>query len=453
MKKNLPKLILCAGLALLLSGCAFKTADELYALPELPETYQQLQARLDEVKVLLGAEYAAPLTGSNTATVQLQDLDGDGVSESTVAFFRVDSSEDPLRILIFRQKEDGSYDLKYEICGDGTAIDSISYVDLDGDGDKEIVVSWQFSSRVHTLTAYTLGVSDPIVLAHLSYNENFKIYDLDRDGQLELAVLQMDDTGENVDRVEYYDMTDGQMVLAASAPMSQGIDSIPSGGVVLGSLRDNVPALYVTGISGEVILTDIYAMRDGVFTNITVNPETGKSGETMRIYDGVSAQDINGDGMVEIPRAVQLPEPAAMHSASGHWLIYWRQFDVSGNAYTVQINYHDLANGWYLNIPESWVGQITVSRDDTKSIWGERAIIFSYWDGDEESDPQPFLRIYRLSGSNRATRAKLGTRFILRQENSVIYAAEILDIEWNSGLSKENLIQYFSLIRKEWSNQ
>lgn len=453
MKKILPKLILCMGLTLLLTGCAFKTADELYALPELPDTYRQLQTKLDEVKVSLGAEYAAPLSGSNTATVQLQDLDGDGVSESTVAFFRVDSSEEPLRILIFRQKSDGAYELRYEISGDGTAIDSINYVDLDGDGDKEIVVSWQISSRVHTLTAYNLGVNDPIVLTHLSYNEAFKIYDLDRDGQLELMVLQMDDTGENVDRVEYYDMDGGQMVLAASAPMSQDIGSITSGGVTVSSLRDNVPALYVTAVSGEVTLTDVYAVRDGVFTNITLQTETGKSSETMRIYDGVPAQDINDDGVLELPRAIQIPESSALYNASGHWLIYWRQFDLEGNAYTVQINYHDLSGGWYLNIPESWVGQITVSRDDTKSIWGERTVIFSRWEGGEDSEPQPFLRIYRLSGSNRATRARLGTRFILLEENSVIYAAELLDIEWNSGLSSDNLIEYFSLIRTEWSNQ
>ena len=454
MKKLLPKLILpalCAGMALVLSGCMFKTAEQLYQLPELPDTYQQLQTKLDEVKAALGAEYAAPLSGSNTANVQLQDLDGDGVSESTVACFRVDASEEPLRILIFRQKSDGTYEVKYELSGDGTAIDSISYVDLDGDGGKEIVVSWQISSKVHTLTAYTLGISDAIVLSHLSYNEAFRIYDLDRDGQLELMVLQRDDTGENVDRVEYYDMDDGQMVLAASAPMSQGIDSVSS--ITLSSLRDNVPALYVTVLSGEVTLTDVYAVRDGAFTNVTLNAETGKSSETMRVYSDVAAQDINGDGILELPRAVQLPESGSSHSSSGYWLIYWRQFDLEGNAYTVQVNYHDLSNGWYLNVPESWVGQITVSRDDTRSIWGERAVIFSLWDGSEDSTPQPFLRIYRLSGSNRATRAKLGNRFVLLEEDSIIYAAELIETGWNCGLSSENLIEYFSLIRTEWSNQ
>lgn len=454
MKKLLPKLIffaLCAGMALMLSGCIFKTAEQLYQLPELPDAYQQLQTKLDEVKASLGAEYAAPLSGSNTANVQLQDLDGDGISESTVACFRVEGSEDPLRILILRQKSDGTYEIKYELCGEGTAIDSISYVDLDGDGSKEIVVSWQISSRVHTLTAYTLGISDAISLVHLSYNEAFRVYDLDRDGQLEMMILQMDDTGENVDRVEYYDMNEGQMVLAASAPMSQELDSVSS--TTLSTLRDGEPALYVTALSGEITLTDVYAVRDGSFVNITLNAETGKSSETMRIYDDVEAQDINDDGVLELPRTVQLPEAGSSRSASGYWLIYWRQFDLAGNAYTVQINYHDLSNGWYLNVPESWVGQLTVSRDDSKSIWGERTVIFSLWDGEEDSTPQPFLKIYRLSGSNRATRAKLGSRFVLLEEDSVIYAAEFLDVGWNCGLSGENLLEYFSLIRTEWSNQ
>ena len=111
MKKRILQLILCFGLILTLSGCMFKMVDELYALPELPDTYQQLQVKLDEVMKELDAEYAAPLSGSHTATVQLHDLNGDGVSESTVAFFRVNSTEDPLRIMIFRQRTDGAYEV------------------------------------------------------------------------------------------------------------------------------------------------------------------------------------------------------------------------------------------------------------------------------------------------------------------------------------------------------
>lgn len=453
MKKTALQLILCLGLLLTLSGCFFKTADELYALPELPENYQQLQIKLDEVMKEQDAEYAAPLSGGNTATVQLQDLDGDGASETTVAFFRVNSSEKPLRIFLFRQQPDGHYEVAYTIEGDGTAIDSIGYVDLDGDGMKEILVSWQISTRVRTLTAYELGERDALELVHTAYNQSFVIFDLDRDNKQELLVIQTDDTGENADRVEYYDLENGQMVLAATAPLSRGMDSIAAGGVRTGYLRGNIPALYVSVACGEATVIDVYAIRDGEFTNITLNPYTGVSSETMHYYTDVAAQDINADGILELPRPVAMTEYQTAQPASNFWLIYWRQFDLDGNAYTVQINYHNLIDGWYLNVPESWVEHLVLSRDDSQSARGERAVIFSLWDGNPESAPQEFLRIYRLTGSNRASHAKLGSRFILAEENNIIYAAEFTDIGWNSGMNEDNLLDYFHIIRKEWSNQ
>lgn len=453
MKKTALQLIMCLGMLFMLSGCFFKTADELYALPELPENYQQLQIKLDEVMEELDAEYAAPLTGSNTATVQLQDLDGDGEAESTVAFFRVNSAEGPLRIFIFRQRGDGTYSVAYTLQGDGNAIESISYVDLDGDGRKEILVSWQISTRVHTLTAYQLGLTDAIELIHLAYSDSYTLFDLDRDNQQELLVLQLDDTGENTDRVEYYNLVSGQMILAATAPMSRGVDSIATSGVRTGYLKDNIPALYVDVVCGEAAVTDIFALRNDVFTNITLNTESGVSGETMRYYTDVSVQDINRDGIIELPRPVAVTEYQSSQFQSNFWLIYWRQFDIDGNAYTVQINYHNLIDGWYLNIPENWAGQITLSRDDSRSSWGERTLVFSRWSGDAGEEPQVFLKIHRLTGSNRVTRSRLNNRFVLAQEDDVIYAAEFIDIGWNSGLNEENLGDYFSLIRKEWSNQ
>jgi len=451
MKKRILQLILCLGLTLLLSGCMFKPAHDLFALPELPEDYKQLQVKLDEVMRELGAEYTAPLSGSNTATVQLQDLNNDGIAESTVAFFRVSSSENPLLIMIFRQRTDGEYEVDYTLSGDGTAIESINYIDLDGDGMKDILVSWQISGKIHALTAYQLSRNDAIVLAHLSYNDSYSVFDLDRDNQQELMVVQLDESSPDTNRVEFYDIESSQMVLTATAPISRGAESIVSGGVHTGYLRENIPALYVDLVCGEASVTDIFAVRDGKFTNISLNPITKVSTETMRFYTDVATQDINNDGIIELPKPIQTTEFNSNYS-SPFWLINWRQFDINGNAYTVQFNYHNLTDGWYLNIPEHWISHVVLSRNDTFSSWGERAVLFSYWDG-TDNEPQEFLRIYRLSGTNRKDRAQLGGRFVLASENSVVYAASFSAIGWNSGLTEDNLIDYFSIIRTQWYNQ
>ena len=129
MKKHGLRLCLATGLLLLLTGCFSQSVDELYAPPRAPDDYLKLDDKINEV-LNQGGEYAAPLSGELTQKVQLQDLDGDGNMEA-IAFFRVSTDERPLKIYIYRQTEE-DYEVAAIIEGTGTAINSVSYVDLDG---------------------------------------------------------------------------------------------------------------------------------------------------------------------------------------------------------------------------------------------------------------------------------------------------------------------------------
>ena len=79
MKKRIwlfPLLILAS---LLLTGCALQTVDEMYALPKRSKEYDSLQSAIDSA--MYGLSYSAPVSGENQQTVQMADLDGDGVEE------------------------------------------------------------------------------------------------------------------------------------------------------------------------------------------------------------------------------------------------------------------------------------------------------------------------------------------------------------------------------------
>ena len=155
MKKSRERLaLLILGLSLGLSGCAFRSVDELYAVPAPPQDYEALQACLSEV-IAGGGEYAAPLSGDMIQSVQLQDLDGDGRQEA-VAFFRVSGDEKPMKIYIFRQVG-SSYETMSVIEGAATAINSIEYVQMDEDPFRELVVSWQMSTTTRSLSVYSVG--------------------------------------------------------------------------------------------------------------------------------------------------------------------------------------------------------------------------------------------------------------------------------------------------------
>ena len=81
-------------------GCGFAfSPEDLYSLPSLPTEYTELNNCINQI-INSGAEYAAPISGTNIQPVQMKDLDGDGQQEA-VAFFRNSADEKPLKICNF----------------------------------------------------------------------------------------------------------------------------------------------------------------------------------------------------------------------------------------------------------------------------------------------------------------------------------------------------------------
>ena len=83
--------------ALLFSGCALQTLNDLYQVPKRSEEYNNLQSAIDQN--LGSRQYCAPLSGDNLQAIQMVDLDGDGSNEYLL--FAKGASEKPLQVLIF----------------------------------------------------------------------------------------------------------------------------------------------------------------------------------------------------------------------------------------------------------------------------------------------------------------------------------------------------------------
>lgn len=458
MWKNGWRPLLLTAVLVLLGGCSFNSPEDLYTVPKAAEDYTNLQMEIDKVRNA-NAEYAGPLTGSYTQPVQLMDLDGDGVQEA-VAFFRttaVDNSP-PLKIYIYHQTEEGQYAVQTIIEGEGTAINSISYVDLDGhtgpngETDRELVVSWRLSDQMYRLMAYSVsGGEANVVLPAVSYTE-YTLMDMDKDNQQEIVVLNLN-TVEGICQADYYDYREGQMVLRSSAPMSDAITGLVSNTKPQpGYLRNGEiaePALFVTSSLTTGVITDIFAWRESDLVNITLNSNTGMSDGTFRLSNSISIQDINADGYLEVPRPIAFPELRPTGSAENFYSVQWMQYDLSGAASVAMITYYNGEDGWYLTLPDSWQGKIALARQDNSGS-GERGVLFYPYPAVENQEPQPFLAIYKLTGPNQTARAHAGNRFVLLSQDDAIYAAEFIDGSgWECGLTEESLTELFHLIQPD----
>ena len=142
MKKRILLLVLLT--ALLLSGCAMRTVEEMYTPPKRSEEYKELQAAIDTA--MYGLTFSSPQSGENQQTVQMADLDGDGTDEFLV--FAKGASEKPLQVLIFQQDEEGNVRTMDTIGSNGMAFEQVEYVEFDDNPGCELIVGIQVSDQV-----------------------------------------------------------------------------------------------------------------------------------------------------------------------------------------------------------------------------------------------------------------------------------------------------------------
>ncbi len=411
-------LILAVLMVLACTGCMSAGVEGLYSLPKISDEYTQLEQLIGE-RIAAGAEYAAPVGGSHRQSIQMHDLDGDGVEEA-IAFLA--SQDHAPTVCIYRQDENRDYYLYVIINGEGSSISSVEYADLTGNGTAELILSWQISGDIHLLCVYDLQGDEPSELLSVDCSY-FSVFDLDGDGTDELYDLQLDYNGVSV-LVRYAMDSDGQ-IASSTARLSSGITEVQR--MRTGYLSDGATAIFVESTWGESsLITDVFTVTGGTLDNITISSD-GQS-NTVRMEDAY-ATDINDDRTTEIPEA------------SGD-ILNWYALDSSGRKSLIMTTYHDYADSWYLILPDSLVPSLSVTTDQT--VAGEARTMFSVTGDDGTS--QDVLILYALTGENRADRAQADGRTVLAENDSTIYAAEVLTEDF----SIDDITDDFNLIYAEW---
>ena len=433
MKKRIFFLLILAA-ACLLSACQVRTVDQMYRVPKRPESYDDLQSVIESA---MGAmEYSAPKSGENQQTVQMADLDGDGIREYLL--YAKGDGENPLRILIFSQQEEG-YVLLDTIGCTGSAFDLVEYVQMDGTGGMEIVVGCQISEQVpRSVSVYTLEQGSVRQLFSTNYSK-FLTCDLDENERMELFVLR---PGMETDygTAELYSIECGTVERSKEIKMSGPTEKLKR--VITGRLHGGKPAVFVaTSVDESAIITDVYAVLEDTLTNISLSKDLGTSVQTLRNYY-VYADDIDNDGEVELPSLITMRSLTQGENTQRQYLIRWYALDEDGSETDKMFTYHNYLDGWYLQLDAQWTHRITVSQD-------VNTYAFYLWDEDYRT-AQKIFSVLVLTGQNREEQAVQDNRFTVYKSESVIYAARLEVASGALCLTQNDLIESFHLIRQDW---
>ena len=415
---------------LLLSGCAMKTVDEMYCLPKRSEAYQELQKVLDTE--LQNMEYCAPLSGMNQQPVQAADVDGDGVSEFLV--FAKAAGERPLRILVI-EREDQTFTLTDTLQFSGTAFDQVEYISMDEKSGVELVVGIQLSDQLlRSVAAYTFTDGKGEKLLDANYT-NFLTVDLDRDNQGELFVLYPGQTEESPGFVALYEVEKGVVERSLEVKLSAPVSRLQR--VITGELAGGEAAVFVaSALEDTVLVTDVYALRSGALTNISLSNESGTSVSTIRNHF-VYAQDIDEDGQLELPALIPMKAMSERNTQSED-LIRWYSLSITGEEVDKLYTYHNFVNSWYLVLDSTWAQQVTVTQDST-------GYSFYLWDLAKENAIR-VLEVQMLYDQDEISQAMESGAILLYQGESSAYVGVLTSDAAQFGLTQEWLRGSFYLI-------
>ena len=429
-------ILLSYVMALLLCGCGASTVEDMYAPPRRSEVFNELQTAID--RTMVDMEYAAPVSGDNRQTVQMADLNGDGLDEYIL--FARSNSENPLRILIFRQETDGDCVLFQVIQSAGAAFEQVEYVDIDGEPGCEIVVGRQVSDKLQrTLSVFSFAGGEVRQLLSALYNKYLSC-DLNADGCMDLMLLRSGETETDMGHAVLYSYADGALQRSREAELSQQGTSIKR--ITVGTLHGGEPAVFVASSMEErAILTDVFTIFEGNFSNISFSREAGNSVQTLRNYY-VYGDDLNEDGVMELPYLITMKAAAGDDSGEQH-LIRWYSLDIDGREINKLYTYHNYAGGWYLQLDSLWAPRISVVQEGS-------VYTFYLWDESYVSAEVVFT-IYSLTGSSREEQAVHDARFVLHSAETTVFAGQLSEAAAEIGLTEDDLTHNFHLIHRDWN--
>ncbi len=385
-------LVLAGALLLALTGCSLgDNSDELFVLPKPPLHLEGLQKEIDKLYAAASVSAISPSSGKNRQNIQLVDLDGDGADEAVTFLYVAD--ELPLHILVFRSEQD-SYRLWHTLKLPGDTLNSIDYVDLDGDRIKEVVAGYQLAGDTPIKSLQVLQLEGDDLLPVLSAEYTVAITAA-MTGNVAQLLTVVSDPKTKQWQLQLYGWQEGLLQVQSTAPLSK--DALTLRRARITKLRDGTMAVCImSSVDAANVLTDVFIVNDGSLLNLSRSMASANSDETLRPSYLLSC-DINNDGVVDLPKLMTAYDYAA-RADSSHTILNWQDYDKTGNLTLMSTTYHNYTDDWYLKLPQSWVDKVRVKRSDASLREKKIVLGLPAPDGGRVYD---VLAVLTLSGSAR----------------------------------------------------
>lgn len=323
MKRTAVVVILALVVLLLFSGCSFSlfaSVDSLMCPPSFSEDEEELVNAFTE-SVGSNVVYTAPLTGEHTSAIICRSTDSDPDDEAVI-FYKQRFGGSSARIS-FLDSSGGSWRSIADFGGYGTAVDSVVFTDMDGDGSSEVVVLWkpgQSIGRILSVYRNTKGQYKEIV------NEACALIsccDINSDSCDEIVMITRS-TATLVNQAMIISLRNGGITVSDPVSLDSNISSYTSVKTEKAGGSSPMRLFIDAATGGAGMITEVLSWdsEKNALVSVFTDSEIGLNTVTMRPQPVTSA-DIDNDGTIEIPVQREMPGSDVM-------LTVWSRVEGSG---------------------------------------------------------------------------------------------------------------------------
>ncbi len=429
---------LCLSVCMLLSFCGcdmFKTeTDALISPPELTGDMSPIK---DALSLSAPEEYVLkyPSAGDRRSAVVLEDINGDGKMEAFAFYSTIEDGITTMTVNYIKNSGGKWSSVAVQSIAAG-GVERVDFCDLDGDGNEEILVGWEVHGTSDRQVAVYSPTEEALAQRMLQSYTNFICCDLDEDEGFELFIQHLN-SSEQLNRAMLFELTD-MGVSQTGGCLMDGTAKAASEPIV-STLSTGQTAVYIDEVKGIGNITEVIFFSKGELVNpLLDSEETIENTKTVRAYT-LSATDINGDGILEIPVASVLPSAL---TSSNEVLYYTSWCSFNGEALTSKLNtIVNSVDGYYVAVPEKWWGKIAVAKETEYNLR-----TFYYYDSETETvgDKIGYIKVVPQK-SYKADEYEGAV--VLGENEDNVYLGMIVDTVGELTISAEELKDMFKLFQ------
>ena len=365
MKRALQSIgiLACALLCLLFTGCSsllgeYAQVEELLRAPRLSGDYGDVQTALND---WLGesAQLKYPMQGELLSPFLLQDLDGDGRQDAAVLYTTAQSSN--VCIAILQKNDSDVWQVRQNVEGLADTVENVRLAQLQPGSTVQLVVGYMAAQGDHYLAVYSYENGELTTILEQQYQQ-YLVEDITGGGNQDLILMStLEDGGVQLEllTVDKEGSFQQVAVMGLSASRFSGCASVAAG---MGADGKHYLVLDGwTGISGNNLASVLLHFDEDTQQMVPASQISSERlySESLRNVPGLFSQDLDGDGIVEIP--TQPVEAGLLNMSQSRRMDFIVWMDYTSPEPEKSFGLLDEETNCYIELPMEWEGNLKLT--------------------------------------------------------------------------------------------